>query len=153
MKQWYALYVSLYFYGRWDFLFCWWTFIQCFIVRHMEILGFPVRTQGSYGSQNLAITWWRHQISALLAICAGNSPVSGKFPAQRPVTWSFGVFFDLCLIKRLRKHSRGWWFETLSRPLRRHCSEIPPPAIVYWYHRATKLLWLQWPILLTWIKL
>ena len=24
--------------------------------------------------------------SALLAICAGNSPASGEFPAQRPVT-------------------------------------------------------------------
>ena len=39
--------------------------------------------------------WWRHQMetfSALLAICAGNSPVSGEFPAQRPVTWSFYVF-------------------------------------------------------------
>ena len=33
--------------------------------------------------------------SALLAICAGNSPVSGEFPAQRPVTRSFGVFFDV----------------------------------------------------------
>ena len=35
------------------------------------------------------ISWWRHQMetfSALLAICAGNSPVSGEFPAQRPVT-------------------------------------------------------------------
>ena len=30
-------------------------------------------------------------------------------------TRSFGVFFDLCLIKRPSKHSRGWWFETLSR--------------------------------------
>ena len=30
--------------------------------------------------------------SALLAICAGNSPVPGEFPAQRPVTRSFGVF-------------------------------------------------------------
>ena len=40
--------------------------------------------------------WWRHQMeqsSALLAICAGNSPVSGEFPAQRPVTRSFDVFF------------------------------------------------------------
>ena len=26
----------------------------------------------------------------------GNSPVTGEFPAQRPVTRSFGVFFDLC---------------------------------------------------------
>ena len=33
--------------------------------------------------------WWRHQMetfSALLAICAGNSPVPGEFPTQRPVT-------------------------------------------------------------------
>ena len=43
-------------------------------------------------------TWWRHQMetfSALLAFCVGNSPVTGEFPAQRPVTWSFVVFFDL----------------------------------------------------------
>ena len=33
--------------------------------------------------------------SALLAICAGNSPVSGEFPAQRQVTRSFDVFFDV----------------------------------------------------------
>ena len=35
--------------------------------------------------------------SALLAICVGNSPVSNDFPAQRPVTRSFDVFFDLRL--------------------------------------------------------
>ena len=59
-------------------------------------------------------------ISALLAICAGNSPVPGEFPAQRPVTRSFDVFSDLRLNKRLSKQSRGCWFETLSRPLWRH---------------------------------
>ena len=41
--------------------------------------------------------------SALLALCAGNSPVTGELPAQRPVTRSFDVFFDLCLNKRLSK--------------------------------------------------
>ena len=56
------------------------------------------------------LPWWR---SALLAICAGNSPET----AQRPVTRSFDVFFDLRLNKRLGKQSRDWWFETLSRPL------------------------------------
>ena len=59
-------------------------------------------------------TWWRHQMetfSALLAICAGNSPVLGEFPAQRPVTQSFDVFFDLRLKKRLSKQWWGWWFE------------------------------------------
>ena len=67
--------------------------------------------------------WWRHQMetfSALLAICAGNSPVPGEFPAQRPVTRSFDVFFDLRLNKRLSKQSWGWWFEALSCPVWRH---------------------------------
>ena len=60
------------------------------------------------------------KISVLLAICAGNSPVTGEFPAQRPVTRSFDVFFDLRLNKRLSKQSWGWWSETLSSPLWRH---------------------------------
>ena len=60
--------------------------------------------------------------SALLAICAGISPVTGEFPAQRPVTQSFYVFFDLRLNKRLSKQSWGWWFEKLWLPLGRHCS-------------------------------
>ena len=33
--------------------------------------------------------------STLLAICEGNSPVPSEFLAQRPVTQSFDVFFDL----------------------------------------------------------
>ena len=72
-------------------------------------------------------TWWRHQMetfSALLALCAGNSPDTGEFPAQRPVTRSFDVFFDLRLNKRSSKQSWGWWFETLSRPLWRHLNEM-----------------------------
>ena len=46
-------------------------------------------------SRWMAKSWWRHQMetfSALLAICAGNSPVTAEFPAQRPVTRSFDVF-------------------------------------------------------------
>ena len=58
--------------------------------------------------------------SALLAICAGNSPVPGEFPAQRPVTQSFDVFFDLRLNNRLSKQWWSGWFETLLRPLWRH---------------------------------
>ena len=49
--------------------------------------------------------WWRHHketFSALLAICAGNPPVAGEFPAQRSVTRGFDVYFDLRLIQ--------WWF-------------------------------------------
>ena len=48
----------------------------------------------------------------------------GEFPSQRPVTRSFDVFFDLHLNKRLSKQSRGWRFETPSRPLWRHCNGV-----------------------------
>ena len=69
------------------------------------------------------LSWWRHQMetfSALLVICAGNSPVSGEFPAQRPVTQSFDGFFDQRPNKGLSKQSWGWQFETHSSPLWRH---------------------------------
>ena len=77
-------------------------------------------------------TWWRHQMetfSALLAFCEGNSPVTGEFPSQRPVTLSFGVFFDLRLNKRLSKQSWGWWFETPSCSLWRHFN---PVSLIHW---------------------
>ena len=50
--------------------------------------------------------------SALLALCAGNSSITGEFPSQRPVTRSFDIFFDLRLKKRLSKQSRRRWLET-----------------------------------------
>ena len=83
---------------------------------------------------HLSMPWWRHQMetfSAFLAFRAGNSPVTGEFPAQRPVMRSFGVFFDLRLNKRLSKPSWGWWFETPSSPLWRHCN-------AYFTHHYTK---------------
>ena len=78
-----------------------------------------------------------------------NLPVTGEFPSQMPVTPSFDVlvglkifffisqsensttaistphdvFFDLRLNKRLSKQSWGWWAETPSSPLWRHCNE------------------------------
>ena len=47
-------------------------------------------------------------IFCFTALCVGNSSVTGEFPAQRPVTESFDVFFDLLLNKRLNKQSLGW---------------------------------------------
>ena len=75
-------------------------------------------------------TWWGHEMetfSTLLAICAGNSPVPGEFPAQRPVTQSFDVYFDLRPNKRLSKQTWGWWSETPPRPLWRHCNDVWSP--------------------------
>ena len=51
--------------------------------------------------------------SALLAICAGNSPVPGEFPTQRPVTRSFDVFFDCVWIN-------GWVNNHEAVDLRRY---------------------------------
>ena len=73
----------------------------------------------------------RHQMetfSALLVICAGNSPVTGEFPAQSPVTRSCDVFFKQLLNKRLSKQWWGWWFETPSCPLWRYCDVDPNPT-------------------------
>ena len=74
---------------------------------------------------------------ALLAICAGNSPVSGEFPAQRPVTGGFDVFFDLRPDKQLSKQSWGWWFETPSHLLWRHRND----GLVYWRMTITRSRW------------
>ena len=53
-------------------------------------------------------------IFRVAAICAGNSPVPGDFPSQRPVTRSFDAFFDVRLNKRLGKNNRN------AGDLRRH---------------------------------
>ena len=47
---------------------------------------------------------WKH-VRGLLSLCAGNSPVTGKFPLQRPVMRSFVVFCDLCLNKPMSEQS------------------------------------------------
>ena len=73
-------------------------------------------------------SWWRHlmeTLSASLTLCVGNSPVTGEFPAQRPVTRSFDVFFVLRLNKRLSKQSWSWWVETPSCSSWRHCNALP----------------------------
>ena len=93
---------------------------KCIHVFQLYTTWFPISEYG------------RHQMetfSALLAICAGNSPVTGEFPAQRPVTRSFDVFFDLR--PRLSKLWWGWWFETPSYPLWRHCNGL---WVLYKWH-------------------
>ena len=68
----------------------------------------------------------------------------GEFPTQRPVTRNFDVFFHLRLNKRLSKQQRGWWFETLSRTLWRHCNVIKYREITFSYKEG-KLLFLLIP--------
>ena len=100
--------------------YIWYKITAIFHHRVRKLKNLLLETQCWCGSP-----WWRHQMetfSALLALCAGNSPVTGEFPSQRPVTRSFDVFFDLRPNKRLGKRSWGWWFERRSRSLWRHCN-------------------------------
>ena len=83
------------------------------------------------GKRTLLVQWtsafakWRHQaetFSALLALCVGNSPVTGEFLSQRPETQNFDVFIDLRPNKRSSNQSWGWWFETPASSLWRQCN-------------------------------
>ena len=55
--------------------------------------------------------------SALLALCAGTSPVTGEFPSQRPVTRIFYV---------------SLFFALKKQPHRAHYDLI----VMFWYHYA-----------------
>ena len=68
-------------------------------------------------------------ISALLALCAGNwhrPPVNSPHQGQ----WREALVFSLICApyKRLSKQSRRRWFETPSRSLWRHCNEGENPG-------------------------
>ena len=69
-------------------------------------------------------TWWRHQMepfSALLALCAGEFTGHRWIPhtkASDAELWCFSR-----LNKLLSKQMWGWWFETPSRSVWRHCYE------------------------------
>ena len=69
----------------------------------------PCSHLNARGLDHSEISWWCNQMetfAALLALC------DRWIPAQRPVTGSFDVIFDLRLNKRLSKQSLDWWFET-----------------------------------------
>ena len=67
-------------------------------------------------------------LSALLAICAGKSPVIDKFSAQSPVTRSFDVFCDLRL--------NEWWNNREAGDLRRHRADYDV-TVMYWIAAET----------------
>ena len=54
-------------------------------------------------------------ISALLALCAANSPITGEFLSQKPATRSFDVLFICAWIN-------GWVNIREAGDLRRHCA-------------------------------
>ena len=57
----------------------------------------------------------------------------GEFPAQRPATRSFDVFFDLLMNKRLSKQPLDLWFERPPWSLWRHCNVLSHLTVA-WQH-------------------
>ena len=80
------------------------------------------------------LSQWSHQmetISLLLALCVGNTSVTGEFPSQKTMTRSFDVFFLSGLNNQSSKQWRHRWFETPWRSLWCHCNDV-----LYYTHRA-----------------
>ena len=92
----------------------------CFLIINMILPMWSVNTLTC--ACKFMMTSSNGNIFRVTGLCAGNSPVIGEFPAQRPVTQSFDVFLDLRLNKRLNKQLWGWWFETPSGSLWLHCN-------------------------------
>ena len=89
------------------------------VSRFDKCLPYSANTNAEMG---LKLSWWRHQLetySASLTLLCGE--FTGEFPTQRPMTLSFDDFFDPRVNKWLSKQSWGWWFETSSSSLWRHC--------------------------------
>ena len=87
-----------------------------------------------YAPNFVMMTSSNGNISRVTGHLCGNSPVPGEFPAQRAMTRSFDVFFDLCPNKSLSKQSWGWWFETPSHPLWRYCSGLGLVLFLLYIH-------------------
>ena len=89
--------------------------IICLIKQDNVIVASHLATQWAKAS-GMFVLWWRHQMetfSALLAICAGNSPVTGEFTAQRPVTRAL-------MLSLIWAWINGWVNNREAGDLRRH---------------------------------
>ena len=64
-------------------------------------------------------------------------------PSTKPVTRSFDIFFDLRLNKRLSKQWWGWWFETPSHRLRRHCIVLVQLSLCFFKFQSLHLYFME----------
>ena len=72
--------------------------------------------------------WWRHQMetfSALLALWAGNSPVTGEFPSQNASDMELWCFLSICAL------INGWVNNREAVDLRRHRAHYDVTIMIY----------------------
>ena len=75
---------------------------------------------------------------ALLALCAGNSPATIEFPAQRPATRSIDVFFDLPELVN------GWVNNREAGDLRRYRAHYDVTVIKWGWWYPKSLTYFRW---------
>ena len=100
-------------------------------------IGFPSQRPSNAESVAIMMTSSNGNIFRVTGPLCGEFTGPGEFPAQRPVTRSFDVFFDLRPNKRLSKQPWGWWFETPSWSSWRQCNDamaMAPSLITYHSH-------------------
>ena len=100
----------------------WWQYMSS-----LEFRNFEERSQMDW---ILMTGIWMHMMNSsngnifrVTGHLCGEFPVTGEFPSQRPVTWSFDVVPDLRPNQQFSKQARRQWSGTPSRSLWRHCSE------------------------------
>ena len=100
--------------------------VECSLVAHSPYWLFPfllVKRRNKWtAGWKLMMTSSNGNIFRVTGHLCGEFTGPRWIPAHRPVTRSFDVFFGLRLAKPLSKQWWGRWFETLSRPLWRHCN-------------------------------
>ena len=87
-------------YRHWTSQLC--RFCYSFTLSQITRLGLWISNNVSHDN----VIKWNHFPRYFGGEFTGPGP--GEFPAQNPMTRSFGVFFDLRLNKRLSKQPRGW---------------------------------------------
>ena len=85
--------------------------------------------------------WWGMEtFTALLALCEGNSPVTGEFQSQRPVTRCFDIFFDLRLNERLSNNRN-------AGNLKRHRAHYDVTVMIIQTWHLGDVIWVPWRLL------
>ena len=79
-------------------------------IRHYRFVKSSFLSYSNMCSYHTMMTSSNGNIFRITRPLCGEFTCPGEFPAQRPVTRSFDVFFDLRLNKRLSKQSWDWWF-------------------------------------------
>ena len=91
----------------------------------ISVMSVKIRTQARWGQRDDVIKW-KH-FPRYWPLCGEFTGHRWILLTQRPVARSFGVFFDSLICagkKRLSKETWGWWFDTPSSSLWRHCNDL-----------------------------